>query len=154
MRIGVPCRLGEQFHTRPPYTIRARDPYLTGLGFFFWESQMHPGTTLYGKRDPRNEQEHTGFYHPEDALEGCVICLELPDELFIPGYPLRELGIETAAVGRVGGVVLTEEGWTYYIYHGKDYGGPLKQMKTDVLDELFAPVLPKRVCIDLRSFLV
>lgn len=152
MNITAPCRIGEKFTSQRVYSSGRY--VLTGLGFFYWESRIDPGVTLYAKRDPWSNQEHTDFYKPDEPVEGVRIEFEVPDAIFIPGYPLRELGLNTDAAGHVGGVVLTEDAWEYYIYYGKTYGGPMKPMRTPELDKLFAPVLPLRaVQVDLKDFL-
>lgn len=155
MLIQAPCRLGERFHCEKPFLPSAA--VLTALDFFYWTNGGR-GTTLCGKRNPDNEQEHTAFFYPKDAAEGVRIEFELPDEMFQPGYPLRKLGIDTNAVGRVQSIALcqsgTERRWEYAIYYGKEYGGPRKTVHSDVLDELFAPVLPARaVNINLKDYL-
>lgn len=153
MKIKAPCRLGKQFHCEKPFLIPKA--VLAGLSFFYWESQMFPGTTLCGKRDPFNEREHTCFFHPEDAVEGIQIEFEVPDQMFMPGFPLRELGLETATVGYLQAVHLLKDGWEYYIHYGKDYGGPLERVRTPELDKLFDPVLPLHaVQVDLKEFLI
>ena len=153
MKIEAPCRIGERFTCEKPWNYGRKT--LTGLGFFYWKSQLNPGTTLYGKREPRNERELTSFFHPEDLVEGVRIEFEVPDSIFIPGYPLRELGMNTEASGHVSGLVLTEDSWEYYIYYGKSYGGPLGRVRTPELDKLFDPVLPLHaVKVNLSDYLI
>lgn len=153
MKIQAPCRIGERFTSRRNYNSGRR--LLTGMGFFCWESRMSCGVTLYAKRDLMNAQECTAFFDPEEPAEGIRIEFEVPDEVFKPGYPLRELGLDTNATGHVGGLTLTEDSWAWYIFYGNTYGGPMKPMRTPVLDKLFAPILPLRaVQIDLKNFLV
>jgi len=113
------------------------------------------GVTLCGKRNPGNRQENTSFFDPEDAAEGVRIAFEIPDALVIPGYPLRELGMDTDAVGHLQGLNLTKDGWEFHIYFGKDYGGPRKSVRTAVLDKLFKPLLPLHaVEVRLDDFLI
>ena len=155
MLIQAPCRLGKRFHCSKPFL--PQEAVLTGLDFFYWKSGRM-GTTLCGKRSFENEQEHTSFFYPKDAVEGVEIAFELPDEMFRPGYPLRKLGLDSNAFGRLQSVSLvkTEAGtkWEYAIFYGKEYGGPRGTVHSDLLDELFAPVLPERaVCIDLKNYL-
>lgn len=156
MRVCAPCRLGERFRCEKPFLPSVA--MLTGLNFFYWNNGGH-GTTLCGKRNLESEQEHTSFFDPDDAVEGHVIAFELPDDMIRPGYPLRELGLDTDAVGRLQGVMLRNTplgyAWEYVIYYGKDYGGPRKCVRTEVLDKLFAPVLPRRrVDVDLKEYLL
>lgn len=62
---------------------------------------------------------------------------------------------DTDAVGHLQGLGLTEDGWEYHIYFGKDYGGPREAVRTEKLDELFKPVLPLHaVSIDLKNYLL
>ena len=113
------------------------------------------GVTLCGKKNPGNKQENTTFFDPKDPEGGIQISFDIPDAMIKPGYPLRELGLGTDAVGRIGGVRLTEEGWEYITCFGKDYGGPRKNVRTEKLDELFHPILPiKAVQVDLKKYLV
>lgn len=140
MKIEAPCRLGERFSCEQSF--RWGKFVLTGLDIFFWNSKTMPGVTLCGKRDIGNSRENTNFFYPGDAAEGIHIAFEIPDEIVKPGYPLRELGMHTDAAGHLGGLNLTEDGWEYYIYYGKSYGGPLERVRTDVLDKLFDQVLP------------
>lgn len=153
MRIEAPCRLGQRFNCEKPWS-RGRFT-LTGLTFFYWDSSRFPGTTLCGKRDPGNRMEPESFSEPWDAVEGVRISFEVPDALVIPGYPLSELGLDTKAVGHLTGLILTEEGWTYYISYGKDYGGPLEPVRTKALDRMFDPVLPLHaVQVNWKEFLL
>lgn len=154
MKIEAPCRIGGRFTCEKPWHIHRRF-YLTGLSFFYWESQIFPGVTLGGKNDPKNAKENTAFFRPDDVLEGVAVEFEVPDKLFIPGCPLREMGMNTDAVGHLQGLNLCEEGWEYYVYYGKSYGGPMTRIRTDVLDKLFDPVLPLRaVQVNLKNYLL
>jgi len=153
MRIEAPCRLGERF--RCEQSFHEGRFILTGLDFFYWSSQSMPGVTLCGKREPNNSREHTSFFYPGDPAEGVRIAFEVPAALVIPGYPLRELGMDTDAVGHLQGLGRTEEGWEYHVYFGKSYGGPRKAVRTEALDKLFEPVLPLHaVHVNLRDFLI
>lgn len=153
MRIEAPCRLGERF--RCEQSFHEGRFTLTGLDFFYWNSQTMPGVTLCGKRDSGNCRENTAFFYPKDAAEGVRIAFEIPDALVIPGYPLRELGLDTDAVGHLQGLGLTEDGWAYHVYSGKSYGGPRREVRTEELDKLFEPVLPLHaVRVNLSDFLI
>ena len=153
MKVEAPCRLGERFNCEK-VTKKGRF-YLTGMNFFLWNWPGHADMTLYGKHHADNEQEHTQFFDPKDPEEGVVVSFEIPDKMIVPGYPLRELGLETNAVGRLHGLVLTEDGWGYYISYGRTYGNPLELVRTPKLDKLFDPVLPLHaVQVNLRDFLV
>lgn len=155
MKVQAPCRLGERFSYDGVVTCQRGRFVLTGLTFFVWSDPDHAGTTLCAKREPKNDQEHTRFYSTEDPTEGIRIKFELPDEMFVPGYPLRELGMDTDAVGHLQGVGLTEDGWEFHVYYGRSYGGTRMSVRTAVLDSLFAPVLlPKAVDLDVREFLI
>lgn len=144
MIVQVPCRLGEKFRCDKLYSVGVF--YLTGLDVFVWKGQAMPGVTLCGKKDPTSKQERTTFFWPGDPVGGCGISFELPDAIFIPGFPLRKLGIAGDAVGYLQGLGLKETAlgidWEFHVYFGKEYGGPRKSLRTDRLDELFAPVLP------------
>lgn len=153
MKIECPCRIGERFTSKRPWKTGRFT--LTGMDFFYWESQLFPGVTLNGKRDPFNGKENTSFYEPKDTEEGVRISLEMPDAIVIPGYPLRELGLNTDAKGHLRGIGLTEDDWEYYIYYGNGYGGPMERVRTHELDKLFAPVLPlAAVKVDLANYLL
>lgn len=153
MRIEAPCRLGERFDCCRPWSEGRF--VLTGLTFFCWESSLFPGTTLCGKRDARNRMEFSKFFEPGDAEGGVRISFQVPDAIVIPGYPLSELGMDTRAVGRLAGLSLTEEGWVWSVAYGKDYGGPLEQVRTEALDRMFDPVLPLHaVRVNWKEFLL
>ena len=140
MKIEAPCRLGQRFESEKSWS-RGRF-VLTGLTFFYWDSSRFPGTTLCAKREPGNRMELSSFFEPGDTVEGARISFEVPDALVIPGCPLSEMGLDTRAVGHLAGLRLTEEGWTWSVAYGKDYGGPLEQVRTETLDRIFDPVLP------------
>ena len=153
MKIQAPCRLGERFNCELP-TRKGRFT-LTGMDFFLWASLGWPCTTIHGKQNPDSEQEHCHFFKPADLVEGVRIEIELPDEIIVPGYPLRKLGLSTDAVGRLSGLNLTEDGWGYYIAYGKHYGSPLELVRTPELDELFDAVLPLHaVSVNRNDFLL
>lgn len=153
MKVQAPCRLGERFTCEKPFSLGRFT--LTGMTFFVWSFPESAGTTLDGKHDPSSSQEHCRFFHPEDTVEGIRIEFELPDEMFVPGYPLRNLGLNTDAVGRLHGIVLKEDGWNYYISYGRQYGNSLELVRTSRLDELFEPILPLHaVQINLQDFLI
>lgn len=155
MKIEAPCRIGERFSYDGDVTGKRGRFVLTGLDFFAWSTPGQSGVTLCAKKEPENKQENTRFYQPEDPAEGIRITFELPDDLFVPGYPLRELGMETDAMGYLQGVALTEDGWEFHVYYGKSYGGTRVGVRTETLDRLFAPVLlPRAVDLDLRNFLI
>lgn len=152
MKVEAPCRLGERFTCEKPY---AQGRFvLTGVDFFRWESRMSPDSVLCGKKDPYAHLEHTSFFDPGDAVEGVRIVLELPDEMVEPGFPLRRLGMDTDAVGRLRSAAWTPEGWTFGISYGKTYGGPMENVRTEVLDKLLEPLLPRpAVQVDWRRYL-
>lgn len=153
MKIEAPCRLGERFDCRKPYSNGRFT--LTGLTFFYWESSLFPGTTLCGKRDAQNRLENSTFFEPGDAESGVRISFEVPDAIVIPGYQLSELGLDTKAVGRLAGLSLTEEGWAWSVVYGKDYGGPMERVRTEELDRMFEPVLPLHaVQVNWKEFLL
>ncbi|MCQ2439459.1 MAG: hypothetical protein MJ074_06830 [Oscillospiraceae bacterium] len=149
----APCRLGERFRVKKAWMFKGNPVTLTGLDLFKWSSSTMPDTTFCFKRDPRNEREHTGFCHPNDLATGVNIELELDDAAIEPGYPLRKLGMDTDAVGHLSGVLLTEDGWAFKISRGRHYGEPLEYVRTEVLDRLFAPVLPQKIHVDAMTFL-
>lgn len=155
MKVEAPCRLGERFSYDGVVMCKRGRFVLTGLDFFAWSTPGMQGVTLCGKRDPENRWENTSFFDPKDPAEGIRIRFSIPDAMIRPGYPLRELGIDTDAVGHLQGLGLTEDGWEYHIYFGKDYGGPRKSVRTDKLDQLFKPVLPLHaVQVDLKNYLM
>ena len=129
--------------------------YLLGMDFFAWSMNRLSPVTLHGKKDPNRWKEPMHFFFPKDAREGVNISFEIPDGMIVPGYPLRALGLETDAVGRLHGLLMEERGWSYYISYGKDYGAPLKKVRTETLDKLFAPVLPPHaVDVDYMRYLL
>lgn len=155
MKIAAPCRLGERFSYDGVVMCKRGRFVLTGLDFFAWSTPGMSGVTLCAKLDPENKDENTRFYDPEDPAEGIRISFSIPDAMIRPGYPLRELGLDTEAVGHLQGLGLTKDGWEYHIYFGKDYGGPRKSVRTEKLDQLFKPVLPLHaVQVDLKNYLI
>ena len=154
MKIEAPCRLGERFSCKKAFLGYGRF-VLTGLDFFAWSTPGMQGVTLFAKMDPKDKDENTSFFYPTDPEDGVHISFEIPDAIIKPGYQLRELGLDTDAVGHLQGARLTENGWDYIIYYGKDYGGPWKAVRTEELDELFRPVLPLHaVQVDLEKYLI
>lgn len=155
MKVEAPCRLGERFSYDGVVMCKRGRFVLTGLDFFAWSMPGMQGVALLGKHDLEDKQENTSFCFPEDPEEGVQVSFSIPDAMIRPGYPLRELGIDTDAVGHLQGLGLTEDGWEYHIYFGKDYGGPRKSVRTEKLDQLFKPVLPLRaVQVDLKNYLM
>ena len=151
MKVEAPCRLGERFTCETSWS-RGRF-VLTGVDLFRWESRVSPDTVLCGKKDPYAKLEHISFFDPKDAVEGVRFCVEIPDEMIIPGFPLRRLGMDSDAVGRLRSVLWTAEGWAFGISYGKDYGGRLERVRTQVLDQLLEPLLPRRaVQVDWKTF--
>ena len=58
-------------------------------------------------------------------------------------------------MGHLAGLSLTEEGWAWSVAYGKDYGGPLEQVRTEALDRMFDPVLPLHaVQVNWKEFLL
>ena len=156
MKVECPCRLGERFSCRKALFALEKGRFvLTGLDFFARSTPGMQGVALLGKHDPENKQENTSFCFPEDPEEVIRISFSIPDAMIRPGYPLRELGLDTEAVGHLQGLGLTKDGWEYHIYFGKDYGGPREAVRTEKLDEMFKPVLPLHaVSIDLKNYLL
>ena len=156
MKIEAPCRLGERFSCKKAFLGYDIGRFvLMGLDFFAWSTPGMQGVTLFGKINPKNKWENTSFFSPADPEDGVHISFEIPDAIIKPGFPLRELGLDTDAVGHLQGPCLTEDGWEYIIYFGKDYGGPRKAVRTEKLDELFRPVLPLHaVQVKLEDYLV
>lgn len=156
MKVECPCRMGERFSCKKAFLGMGIGRFvLTGLDFFAWSKPGMQGVALCGKKEPKNKQENTSFCYPEDPEEGVRISFSIPDAIIRPGYPLRELGLDTDAMGHLQGLGLTEDGWEYHIYFGNCYGGPRQSVRTEKLDELFRPVLPIRaVQVKLEDFLL
>lgn len=153
MTVEAPCRIRERFSCDLPY--KQGRFYLTGLNFFAWSLNSFSPVTLYGKKDPQNKKENTSFFDPKDVREGINISFEIPDGMIVPGYPLRELGLDTDAVGWLHGLTMEERGWSYYICYGRSYGVPLQKVRTAALDKLFDPVLPPHaVEVDYMKYLL
>lgn len=54
------------------------------------------------------------------------------------GVPLRELGVDAEGTGWLRGLAVEPDGgWHFRISRGRD-----GEVRTDVLDELFGPILP------------
>ena len=139
MKIKSPCKLGHMFSVRRK---RERVPVvLTGLTFYWWESCPHPGAALLSKKDIKRDRL-ADMYHAEDTYEGEIIVFEVPDELFRKGYPLREIGLDTDAVGYIQCLRLTEDSWEYRVFFGNEGVGTTDWVRTEELDRLFAPILP------------
>ena len=155
MKVECPCRLRERFSYDGVVMCERERFVLTGLDFFAWSTPGMSGVTLCAKRDPERKDENTRFYDPKDPAEGIRIAFDIPDAMIRPGFPLRELGLDTDAVGHLQGLGLTEDGWEYHIYFGNCYGGPRQSVRTEKLDELFRPVLPLHaVQVKLEDYLV
>ncbi len=155
MKVKAPCRMGEMFSYDGIVQASRGKFVLTGLTFFAWSTPGMEGVTLCAKRDPDSKQECTRFYEPKQAAEGVRIAFDIPDEIISPGYPLRELGLNTDAVGYLQGLSLTDNGWEYHIYYGRSYGGPREAVRTEKLDRIFKPVLPLHaVQVDLKNYLL
>lgn len=153
MIVELPCRLRERFRCEKPYNLGWC--YLTGMDFFAWTLNSMAPVTLHGKEDLWDDRKRTHFFSANNLQDGVNIALEVPDEMLMPGYPLRKMGLDTDAVGWLHGLALEERGWSYYIKYGRDYDAPLKKVRTEILDKLFAPVLP--LCamdVDCMKYLI
>ena len=154
MIVWAPCVLGRTFTATPTGHERPARFYMTGMCFFEWSMPSWDNVTLYGKSNPASDMEHTGFFHRKQLEHEPEIQIEVPVEIIRPGYPLRELGVDTDAVGRLSAILWDQEqGHRFRIAYGNHYGGPFKELRTEKLDAMFADLLPGRIRIDPVEFL-
>jgi len=154
MNVWSPCKVGQPFTAHRAGYKGFVQFKMTGLDFFAWSSPTTDNVTLCGKRSPENELEHTDFFHKRDLEHPPAIAFEILEDIIIPGFPLRELGLNTNAVGWLSGLVWDpKKGQRYFIGYGKDYGGPRAYVRTAVLDRMFAPVLPA-IFLDAMDYLM
>jgi len=155
MTVWAPCTLGRQFTATPTGHERPGRFYATGMCFFEWSMPTKDNMTLYGQRFLDSKDEHTRFFHREQLEVEPAIQIEVPVEIIRPGYPLRELGMDTDAVGRLSAILWDlEKGHRFRIAYGNHYGGPFKELRTEKLDAMFAPLLPGGIRIDPMEYLI
>lgn len=149
MTVEVPCRLGERFAA-----VGGGDPYLlTEISFYKWDGypagNVNVGTRERWKRGRMTTQT---IYARQRSAE-VRYTIELPDRL-VTGCPLRELGLDTDAVGRLQAIRLEDHGkHRYIIYYGMEPGSAPDFVRTEELDRIFREVLPRRaVDIDLKNY--
>ena len=149
MIVQAPCRLGESFLSGPGGPWK-----LTEISFYKWEDapagNINVGERLKTRRGISTAQT---IYAQQTSAE-VRHSIELPDS-FVTGGPLRALGMDTDAVGRLQGIQLTEHsGHQYIVYYGMEFGGTPAFLHSRELDRLFADILPQRaVAVDLKTFL-
>lgn len=155
MTVWAPCRLGRQFTATQTGHERPSRFYMTGMCFFEWSLPTWDNMTLYGQRFLDSKNEHTRFFHRKQLETEPDIQLEVPVEIIRPGYPLRELGLDTDAVGRLCAILWDpERGHAFRIGYGRSYGGPFKELRTEKLDAMFAALLPGGIRIDPMEYLM
>ena len=143
MKIVLPCRLGNLFRTQ-----NGERRVLSGMSFYHWEGHS-PGMVLCGKKDLMDKREISRSYTVQDTQEGAAITFEVPDELFMQGCPLREMGINTDANGHLAGVHIEETGRFYFVRYGDSPDGLIRRVRTEKLDKLFAPAIA--LCAESKS---
>ena len=144
MLIEAPCRLGETFTHHRSYS-NPKEQYLAGINLQIWHCDID-GVTLMGKA---HKMGNADFFSRAD-MDVLPISFEVPDRLIEGDCQPEELGMDPGKLWRLFGVELCgERGWAFRLID-KDYRHSL--VRTDVLDKLFAPVLP-RVQVDLVDFL-
>ena len=147
--VEVPCRLGEQFRAGGGGLWT-----LTEISFYKWGGSP-AGNINVGTRDrwKRGRMTTQTIYAQQTSAETRYTAA-LPDEA-VEGAPLALLGLDTDAVGRLQAIQLTEHGGhRYVIYYGREPGSPPTYIKSEVLDQLFQEILPRRaINVDLKSFL-
>lgn len=156
MKVWAPCPIGQPFTAARCGHVGYQKFYVTGMTFFYWSLKTFDNMTLCGKKQPDWKEEHTDFFHRRDLEKPPAIEFEVPTQIIQPGYPLRELGLDTDAVGFLSSIEWEPEtGHQYRIGYGRNYGGPYKYVRTDALDKLFGPILSHQaVKIDVMDFLI
>ena len=151
--VWAPCKVGQPFTARRAGYPGFRQFKMTGLDFFCWSSPTKDNVVLCGKRAPEDPMENTDFFLRNDLEFPPAIEFEVPADIMRPGFPLRELGLDTGAVGFLSGVMWDpKRGQKYFIGYGKDYAGPRAYVRTAALDKLFAPILPA-IFLDAMDYL-
>lgn len=144
MLIEAPCRLGEKFTHHRSYSHQ-KEQYLVGIDLFLWHCNID-GVTLMGSPYKKGRVD----FFERKYMDVLPISFEVPDRLIEGDCQPEELGMEPGKRWKLSGIRLCgESGWGFRLAD-KDWNYSL--VKTDVLNKLFATVLP-RVQVDLMDFL-
>lgn len=137
MLIEAPCRLGERFeHKKPWGTPRLYLGVIEPSFFYGKEDVVFQGAII------PNMDYHAEYILSDDLLEKPVR-FEVPNHMVRggAGAPLREFGLEQDRLGWITALRLERDGgWKYWIAGDKGVRG--LQVRTETLDQIFAPVLP------------
>ena len=145
MLIEAPCRLGERFTHHRRIGISPKNPMLVGVGLFLWHCNID-GVTLIGANRPKA----SAYFFERADLDALPITIQVPDAWVEGNCEPEELGMEPGKKWRLRGIRLCgESGWAFSLC---DKNRESRLVRTDVLDKLFAPVLPP-VQVDLMDFL-
>ena len=145
MLMEAPCRLGERFTHHRKIGVTPRNPMLVGVDLFLWHCNID-GVTLIGADTPKASAD---FFERRD-MDALPIAIEVPDRLVEGDCLPEELGMEPGKKWKLRGIRLCgETGWAFSLF---DMSRESRLVRTDVLDKLFAPVLPP-VQVDLMDFL-
>lgn len=144
MLIEAPCRLGERFTHNRSYS-NPKEQYLVGIDLFVWHCNID-GVTLMGSP---NKKGRVDFFERK-YMDALPISFEVPDRLVEGDCRPEELGMEQGKKWKLRGIRLCgETGWAFSL---SDMNRESRLVRTEVLDKLFAPVIPL-VQVDLMDFL-
>ena len=144
MLIEAPCRLGEKFTHHRSYS-NPKEQYLLGIDLSIWHCNIDGVTLLGGPY----KQGTVDFFERKD-MDALPISFEVPERLVEGDCRPEELGMEPGKKWKLRGIRLCgETGWAFSLF---DMDRDSRLVRTDVLDKLFAPVLPA-VQVNLMDFI-